>query len=137
MATGSYNQPIYAPKTTTSSARTSGTRGANNSANSNASFTTQGMDRGATPFVTMLSEDLPPVQFAPAARQAELGTIIRNYSVLPSRDKIAVAVNGDVITLRGQVATARERGLVERLLRLEPAVRNVDNQLTVAGAVNQ
>jgi len=135
MATGTYNQAIYAPKTTTSSAKTTTPRNSSNSANSNSSFSTQGMDRGATPFITTLSEDLPPVQFAPSALQTDLRDIIQRS--LPGRDKITVAVNGDVVTLRGEVASAKERSFVERLLRLEPGVRNLDNKLTVAGAASQ
>jgi osmotically-inducible protein OsmY len=75
------------------------------------------------------------VQFVPSALQTDLRDIIQRS--LPGRDKITVAVNGDVVTLRGEVASVKERSFVERLLRLEPGVRNLNNQLTVAGAASQ
>ena len=46
-------------------------------------------------------------------------------------EQIAVRMAGGVTTLTGAVATPRDRKLAEQLLRLEPGVGVVDNQLTV------
>lgn len=135
MEKGSYNQPIYVPKTTTS-ARTTAPRSTKNTANSTTSFTTQGLDR-SIPYATGLHDDLPVVRPADSALQVEVRDIIQRSLALPSKDKISATVSGNTVTLSGEVASARERGLVERMLRLEPGVRIVDNQLTVAGAANQ
>jgi osmotically-inducible protein OsmY len=45
---------------------------------------------------------------------------------------LQVSVAGDTTILRGEVRSAHERTLVEQLARLEPGVRNVKNELTVA-----
>jgi osmotically-inducible protein OsmY len=45
---------------------------------------------------------------------------------------VQVAIQGDTAVLRGQVATARDRALLEQIARLEPGVWNVRNELTVS-----
>jgi osmotically-inducible protein OsmY len=43
-----------------------------------------------------------------------------------------VSIENGVATLRGVVATDDDRRLAERLARLEPGIRRIDNQLTLA-----
>ena len=131
MATPSFNKPIYAPTTTTTTSRSTANTRTNTSANANGNFSTQGLDRGATPYTTGLSEDVPVFRPVASALEAELKDIIQRSSALQSKDKITVAVDGGAVVLRGEVASAKERGLAERLLRLEPGVHVVSNELTV------
>lgn len=51
---------------------------------------------------------------------------------IAARKPISVTVQGDTATLRGSVASAHDRIVAEVMLRLEPGIRQVDNQLTVA-----
>ena len=54
-----------------------------------------------------------------------------NFRAVP--DQVAVRMEGNAVTLTGTVATPHERKLAEQLVRLEPGVGTVDNQLTVKG----
>lgn len=53
-----------------------------------------------------------------------------NRGIQASRP-IQVAVEGDTAILRGEVASQRDRTLLEHLARFEPGIRNVRNELTV------
>ncbi len=128
-AKGNFNTPLYATKTTTTSKSSASTRTSSKS-NSNSSFSTHGLER-SIPYVTGLSDDLPVVRPIASALQAELIDIIQRSSALKSKDKITVAIDGATVVLRGEVASAKEAGLVERMLSMEPGVREISNQLTV------
>lgn len=54
-----------------------------------------------------------------------LSRVFRNANV-------SVTANGRSVTLRGQVASEREKSLAARIARLEPGVDRVENQLVVA-----
>ena len=58
-------------------------------------------------------------------------TRLPNFRAVP--DQVAVRMEGGVVTLTGAVATPHERKLAEQLVRLEPGVAAVDNQLAVTG----
>ena len=94
------------------------------------------MDR-AIPYTTSLHEDFDLPAYAPAQLQTSLQEFVRESSALKSKDKINVTMDGNVVVLRGEVASLSERGLVERMLRMEPGVRDVNNQLTVAAKGKQ
>lgn len=71
----------------------------------------------------------------PKARPARTGT---DLSVRVARTRgvrilsgLRIAVSDGTATLRGAVATAHDRALIERLARLEPGIWAVDNQLVV------
>ena len=60
-------------------------------------------------------------------------TRLPNLRVLPEQVGIDIAPTstGSVATLTGTVATERERKIVEQLLRLEPGIDSVRNELVV------
>jgi len=60
---------------------------------------------------------------------ARLGQALKERPGSPS--PVQVATRGGTIVLQGQVATAHDRELAELLLRLEPGVSDVQNELTV------
>lgn len=83
----------------------------------------------------------PPVRvelrlgFAPGferstARSESLDRILRSVANKGLAD-VAVRLEAGRVTLEGSVPTASDRGLVERIARLEPGVSKVDNQLTI------
>jgi osmotically-inducible protein OsmY len=52
-------------------------------------------------------------------------------SYLKKIRNLDLSVDSGAVTLRGEVGTARERRLVEGMVRLTPGVREVRNELTV------
>ncbi|MCI0682513.1 MAG: BON domain-containing protein [Gemmataceae bacterium] len=138
-ATGkaTFNQPTYATTTTTSNIR-GGTRTGTRTATTSSlvAFTTYGMNR-AIPYRTELSSDVPIIAPVASALQAELRDVVKGSTRLTNKDNIDVSVANGIVFLRGQVATAEERRLVEAMIRLTPGARRVSNELTVAGAAKQ
>jgi hypothetical protein len=65
---------------------------------------------------------------------AQLRTVIANASSLPNRSKIKLEMVGGTLVMSGEVATDSERALAETLLRFEPGVYNLQNQLTIPQA---
>jgi hypothetical protein len=131
---GTFNQPLYAPATTTGAATGNRagatTNNSNNSSSSVIGFTTIGMDR-SVPFITELGADVPLVIRPPARMHTELKDIVQRSSFLKNKNGIDVAVESGRVVLRGQVTSERERRLVESMLRLTPGVRDVSNELIV------
>jgi hypothetical protein len=66
--------------------------------------------------------------------QKELPLVLARSSSLHSRAGIQVALDGEVVVLRGQVADDHERSLAESLVRLTPGVAQVRNELVVQPA---
>lgn len=50
---------------------------------------------------------------------------------LAAGSKVTATAQGNKVTLSGTVASARDKALLERLVKLEPGVREVENRLTV------
>jgi hypothetical protein len=125
---GQFGTPLYGnittPKTTT------GTTGAG--ATASMSFNTVGMRRA--PSYTTTLAFAPPVAVAPSAMQVRLGTVFQGTSQLTPNSNIQVVVNGGTVVLRGQVANENERRVAEGMVRLEPGVREVRNEIRVAAA---
>ncbi len=68
----------------------------------------------------------------PAEAVAEdLARLLRAAPTLQASDQIAVSVEGRVATLRGEVASERDRLLAERLILFEPGIDSVRNELKV------
>jgi osmotically-inducible protein OsmY len=81
-----------------------------------------------TPFTVAF--DAPAV--APAVVSTRLQTRFANLPALKGRGSIEPVMEGDVVVLRGQVASAADRKLAEDLLSLEPGVGQVRNELVIA-----
>jgi hypothetical protein len=86
--------------------------------------------RRAPAYTTTLGFEYRPPN--PVQLQANLQTVISRSELLSdARDNIRVAMAGRVAVLQGTVASPRERRLAEALVRLEPGVAGVDNQLVI------
>lgn len=72
----------------------------------------------------------PPPVVTPVLR-ADLQTIVSRTSAIRTPANVRVEADGDVIVLRGRVADEDEKRLVEGLVRLEPGVREVRNELEI------
>jgi len=71
---------------------------------------------------------------APAQRSSTLATRLEKSSWLRPQSPMEVAIEGGTAILRGVVATEHDRVLAERVAKLEPGVRQVENLLTLAPA---
>ncbi|MCS6977509.1 MAG: BON domain-containing protein [Gemmatales bacterium] len=72
-----------------------------------------------------------PTTSAPTAVPPRLTQIISSARSLPSRENIQLQIVDGSIVLTGEVATEYERTLAEALLRLEPGVYGLKNNLQV------
>jgi hypothetical protein len=72
----------------------------------------------------------PPI--ATPRVQAELQDLINRTSQLRQPATVQVEVVGSTVILRGRVADDEERRLVEGMVRLEPGVHEVRNEIEVA-----
>ena len=69
---------------------------------------------------------------APTQLSSTLAQRLESSSWLQALSPMEVAFEDGTAVLRGVVATEHDRVLAERVARLEPGVRRVDNQLTLA-----
>lgn len=63
---------------------------------------------------------------------SKLATRLEQSSWLQTHSPMEVSIESGTAILRGVVATDHDRRLAERMARLQPGVRQVENQLTVA-----
>jgi osmotically-inducible protein OsmY len=120
-----YGQPLFAVQTVATVTTGPGVSTATTTANG---YTSQSVRRSPN-YTTALSEDLPLVR--PTLARADVQSIIDNSTVLTSRSGINVDVQGPVVVLRGQVASAKDRRIAEGMLRMTPGVLDVVNDLRV------
>jgi hypothetical protein len=110
-------------------ANAGGVGGANiNRTTTATAFTPSTAYRSSPSFATRIAFTVP----APAARatvQANLQQMIGSADQLPSRTGIKVQWDGDTLVLQGQVSNPEERRVAESLVRLEPGVHTVRNEL--------
>lgn len=59
-------------------------------------------------------------------------TRLPSFQAVP--EQIAVRMEGNAVTLTGTVATKHERKIAEQLVRLEPGIDSVNNQISVQTA---
>lgn len=145
--TGGFGKALY-QASSTSSGGFSGTGriggfggGYGNSSQGPVGGSSMGVSRGSAQYVTVLAfpptsqpvtTTVPPttavLQPAPALQAA-----VQRSTVLPSKDNIQVVSDGNAVVLRGTVADDHERQLAESMVRLQPGVRDVTNELVVRG----
>ena len=67
---------------------------------------------------------------APVA-SARLTSRLQNAKEIQKQSPISVSLDQDIAVIRGRVATAHDRDLAGAMLRLEPGVGGIRNELTV------
>jgi BON domain/Pentapeptide repeats (8 copies) len=122
---GSSN-PYYAPDDTASISIGRGT-------NLTTGYSTPTISRGAR-YTMSLGFDSPVGTTNPRLSE-ELQRQFTNSQQFPSGKDISVAVENNVVVLRGKVSSEHERDLAEALVRLSPGVYNVRNELQIGGNV--
>jgi hypothetical protein len=91
---------------------------------------------GRPAYVTGLVGVPPRLETAPRV-QANLNQVLARTASLPARDNVRLSMDGDVVVMRGTIRAGspdeadRQRKLIETVLRLQPGVRDVRNELEV------
>jgi hypothetical protein len=88
--------------------------------------------RRSLPYTVVIGFPYQPP--APLRMSTNLQQVVSTSERLPSRSAIQVLTDGSTIVLRGQVRDAHESRLAEAIIRLEPGVYRVRNELTVPSA---
>jgi BON domain-containing protein len=128
---GAFGQPLYANlQATATTTTTSTTPTAQTQATG---FTTMGLNK-APAFVTALSDDFVVSRPGAGQLQKQLLGILSRSSALKGQGKIELTVNGNQVTLKGEVSRGQLRYLAEGLVRMTPGVDNVVNELQVTAA---
>ena len=86
------------------------------------------------PFRTTMRVGFEPPARDTSSISATLTRRLERSSMLQSRSRLSVEMNGQTAVLRGTVATEHDRELAERVVLLEPGVNRVENQLAVANS---
>ncbi|WP_391484814.1 BON domain-containing protein [Anatilimnocola aggregata] len=92
----------------------------------------QTQQKGKVSLRTPFSVGFTTTPVATSVVNTRLQTRFANLPALKGRGSIEATMEGDVVVLRGQVATAADRKLAEDLLSLEPEVNQVRNELVIA-----
>lgn len=144
-----FGQPLYSTYSTaisgsTSSGTTGGLRGGTGGAGgiggmggmsstastSNFGFNTFGMSR--TPYyAATLADDMPRGVIANPQLQANVADVLRRSTYVQTTTPLKVAVKDATVYLEGAVPTAKQKRLIEGLVRLTPGVQGVVNNLEV------
>jgi BON domain len=91
---------------------------------------------GATPspITYALEVRFPAPPIATSRLQTDLQSLVSRTSQLRQTGTVRVEVVGNTVILRGRVSDDDERRLVEGMVRLEPGVHEVQNEIEVASA---
>jgi len=130
--TSTFGQPLYTGGTNTATVGRTGAGGQGQGQGQG----TQNLYRGATSagqrrapaFTTEIRFERNPVRAA-ATMRPELQSVVASSSRLPSRDRISVTTEGDMVVLTGGVKDIREKRLAEMIVRMSPGVREIRNDL--------
>lgn len=114
-----------------------GLGGGLNNRNRTNGFGGQGNQQGKKPIRATVKPDF---QISPNSIPAVTNRIEERISRSPIQQRlrnINIGVEGGEVTLRGTVATEADKRLMERLMKLEPGVDSVRNELVVAASQSQ
>jgi hypothetical protein len=131
-----FGQPSFGNVTTTTTTGLTGTgiAGRTGTASINRGLTggVGGLSSSSTPQVSYAATVgfRPPPIAVPVVR-ADLQAMVNRSSALRVPGNVKVESVGDVIVLRGKVADDDERRLIEGMVRLEPGVHDVRNELEI------
>jgi hypothetical protein len=139
LAGGGFGQSSFGATTTGGTARAATTTAGRTGATTGLGGRTGGTAgvSGLTPagqiypitFTTEVKFPVAPIR-APEVR-AELQGLINRTSALRQPTNVRIEFDGAIVILRGRVADDDERRLVEGMVRMEPGVREVRNELTI------
>jgi osmotically-inducible protein OsmY len=125
---------VYSTATTGGSGTLGGLGGAGASSTVMYGYNTIGM--GRTPYYTAtLGDSLPVVTHPNPQLQASVTDLLQRTTSVTLSTPIKVRVEGQTVFLDGNVATPRDKRIIEGMIRLTPGVRDVVNNLEVGSEV--
>lgn len=135
-AGGGFGQPSYGNVTTTGTTTPGGRTGLGGTASINRGGLTGGVgglnggygEVAPITFTAQVRFNSPPVVAAQV--QTDLQNLI-SRTTITNPSEVRVEVVGSTAILRGRVASDDERRLVEGIVRLEPGIHDVKNELTI------
>jgi hypothetical protein len=134
-STRSFGAPLFTASTNTNMTSTGLTGGAGTAT----SLTGSGLGTGSGALIVRpaAANGMPvPVPIAPAAplqARPDLQNILARSSTLASKEGIKVMSDGASVVLQGSVGSEFDRRMAEALVRMEPGVRQIRNELVVKG----
>jgi hypothetical protein len=139
-AAGGFGQPSFGT-TTTGGTATAGRTGATNLAGRTGTALGGRANVGTNTGTGNITNYGSPITFAldvrfaaPAIQspqlQADLQSLLGRTPFVRQPDAVRIEVIGSTVVLRGRVADDDERRLIEGMVRMEPGVREVRNELT-------
>ena len=126
---GGFGQPSFGTTTTTTQ-RTTGQAGRTGTAtvgNQNQNRNNQNI----TPITYAMEVKFQAPAIVPARLQTDLLGLVSRTTAIRQPGNVRIEVAGTTVILRGQVADDEERRVVEGMVRMEPGVREVRNELTI------
>jgi hypothetical protein len=142
-STKAFGQPLYSVfSTATTSATnvsttsfTGGSGGGLSSANTGGGvgfgYNSYGLGRTYN-YVAVPGDTLPIVNHTNPQLQSTIADVLRRSVTFNALTPLKVKVNANTVIIDGTVATAKEKRLVEGMIRMTPGVRTVVNNLQVA-----
>lgn len=125
---GGFGQPSFGTATASTQRSTAGQTGRTGTTNRNQNSSNQA---NIAPITYAMEVKFQAPIVAPARLQTDLQSLLGRSASLRSAGNVRIEVAGTVVILRGRVADDDERRLVEGMVRMEPGVREVQNELTV------
>ena len=133
-----FGVPMFTAATSTTGAKGATTgKGMTGTSTSGTGFSTIGQKRAAGYYTTVDRDMLPPPvapMQAMAQTQSSLTTVLAQSVSLQTAKNLVVSMEpGNIVVLRGIVETERDRRTAEGLVRMEPGVYFVRNEIVVNG----
>lgn len=100
----------------------------------NGATQSRGIGRAGPQYATRIAFDYPAVSTA-QVQQTLQEHFAQHYAAspsLPSAGNIQIVADAGVVVLKGEVRSAEEKKLAEALVRIEPGVRQVRNELEIS-----
>jgi hypothetical protein len=134
LAGGGFGAPSFGATTTGTTTARAGTALAGNrltggTATVGSYTSTTGQAIIPITYATEIRFPVPPIQ--PPQVQADLQLLISRTSAIRNPSNVRIEVRGDTVIIRGRVTDDDERRLVEGMVRMEPGIRAVRNELTI------
>ena len=137
-STKAFGQPVFNVYSTATSGTTgtTGISGGVGGTSTNFGFNTFGMARTPT-YAAVPGETMPLIVHANPELRATVVDVLGRATVLQSVAPLKVRVDNATVFVDGTVATAKQKRLIEGMIRLTPGVRDVVNNVEISETLPQ
>ena len=134
--TKAFGQATYPTYSSSTTGTTGGFGGATGGFGGGTSSTSYSFNTGGIAYppnyITVAGDSLPVVVHSNPKLQGAVSNLLQRSTLIRPIDPYKVSVNGSTVTIEGTVASAKEKRVVEGMIRMTPGVREVINNLQVA-----